>query len=262
MSNNTEHEHKDECRRKLRHETNVLVISHLSDLHFLAQVNLWLSFFAAVYFAINIVCLIVISLPESVPEEVFHNIEFGSAMVFSLVQLLSIMYSPERHFVSPLVLKTVVLLNLVTAVVAAILVFIALETFETASHVVEYTNEFFMALVDMLMAIQLIRGLIRTNKTTKCSSAVWVLCASIVALGLACAQLAVFFGQGFDEDGESLGALQSHYIEFTLGSTSAVITFWYCMDNKFLIDHDRDEIKFECPAEIRGKQTLDIEAGQ
>ena len=52
--------------------------------------------------------------------------------------------------------------------------------------------------------------------------------ASIVAL----VQLAVYNGMGKDGNGDMVGEVAAHYLEFTFGIISSLIAFWFVMDNK------------------------------
>lgn len=92
--------------------------------------------------------------------------------------------------------------------------------FEIISHEIEYLNELTMSFVDLVL--------------------LWSLCqfqgTSVVMAGIASAvaliQLAVYNGMGRTDDGDMVGEVAAHYLEFTFGIISSLIAFWFCMDNK------------------------------
>jgi hypothetical protein len=49
---------------------------------------------------------------------------------------------------------------------------------------------------------------------------------------------------GTSDDGERLGEKPAHYCEFAFEIISAVVTFLFCIDSKFVIDHEIDSILF------------------
>jgi len=85
---------------------------------------------------------------------IFHVLEFWATFVFSLVQAYALTLSPkpaEAVTTNPGLLKLVLFLSVSLTFVPALLVSIDLETFEMASHQLEYLNEFLMAFVDMVL---------------------------------------------------------------------------------------------------------------
>ena len=91
----------------LRHETNVIVLARLNLLHKLASVNLWLALASILYFSVCLVLLVVSVWPEEgiVDDAVYHYLDFSSTFLFSLVEVLTLLYSPERRFRSPILLR-------------------------------------------------------------------------------------------------------------------------------------------------------------
>ena len=47
---------------------------------------------------------------------------------------------------------------------------------------------------------------------------------------------------GIEPDGEHNGEVPAHYLEFAFEMLSAIVTFWFCMDNKLRCDTMRLDI--------------------
>ena len=230
----------------------VLVLARLQHLGTLSHINTLLAIAAVVYFGVNVVCCIlnthnldpVACNPTVTTEEcrgmqpiasaqLFHKLEFGSTFLFAVVETLSILYSPKRQFENPLLLKALTFFNMAATFIAAALVFINVEAFEVPSHQLEYTNGLSMALVDLLMAVQLVRG--HTKSTPKTNELLYAF-LGFAPLCVAATMLAVYDGMGETEDGDRLGEKPAHYFEFIFEMISATITFWFCMDNRLRCD--------------------------
>ena len=230
----------DECcehLKPLRKETNILVLVRLNDLKFLRDVNIWLAIGATAYFGVNVVCTVLNSFsrgewpgeaectlnPSDCPvttDQIFHRTEFGTTWLFSIIEVLAIIYSPDRQFEAELLLKFLVFWNVAASFVPAMLVFINLEMFEVPSHQLEYANGFAMAGVDMLMGIQLMReyrkavlqhqehkldpGARRSRceapaKPSFCKGMVIPALMGLIPLSVTAAMLAVYNGMGITE---------------------------------------------------------------
>ena len=111
--------------------------------------------------------------------------------------------------------------NIVAACLPAVLISMNCEYFEIISHEIEYCNELTMSFVDLVLLWSLCQFEVGT-------SAFMSGIASIVAL----IQLAVYNGMGRDDEGDMIGEVPAHYLEFAFEIISSLIAFWFVMDNK------------------------------
>ena len=111
--------------------------------------------------------------------------------------------------------------NIVAACLPAVLISMNYEYFEIISHEIEYCNELTMSFVDLVLLWSLCQFEVGT-------SAFMSGIASIVAV----IQLAVYNGMGRDDEGDMIGEVPAHYLEFAFEIISSLIAFWFVMDNK------------------------------
>jgi hypothetical protein len=65
-----------------------------------------------------------------------------------------------------------------------------------------------------------------------------------VAAVIAITQIVIYNGMGVTPSGDKVGERLAHYCEFTFEIISALITFWFCVDNKFIADREIDQIMY------------------
>ena len=114
---------------------------------------------STLYLGVNLVCFVLTTYDNdcfpcpaaATSGKTYHRLEFAATFCFAVVGTLSLVYSPERRFASPLVLKALVFFNINATFVAALFVFINVEKFETLSHEIEYANELTATLVDAMI---------------------------------------------------------------------------------------------------------------
>jgi hypothetical protein len=158
-------------------------------------------------------------------------LEFWGTLFFSVVLCISLTSTPKsilNIYDNPLTLRLVLFFNIVAASIPAVLVTLNYEYFEILSHEIEYLNEVTMSFVDLV----LLWSLCRIEGQT---STVWMACiASLISL----CQLGLYNCRGRTEDGEMIGEVPAHFLEFSFAIISSLITFWFCMDNKvsFFVD--------------------------
>ena len=103
----------------------------------------------------------------------------------------------------------------------------------------EYSNEITMTFVDMVLLTSLIRsararGEFGTGKLSRdlLSTGGMVAVSALIAI----TQISIYNGMGETKDGDKIGEKAAHYCEFSFEIISALITFWFCMDNKLVAD--------------------------
>jgi hypothetical protein len=220
----------------LRRDTNVLVLQRLFELRSISSMNLALALASVMYLGVNLVCAILVGYdndcypcPESATsDQLFHQLEFGSTFVFAIVTTLSLIFSPERQFGSPLLLKALVFVNVGNTFVAALLVFVNVHKFETLAHEIEYANELTMAVSEFLLAAAVV-GFTPTNNERLLIGAV------IFAMLIATTQLALY-------NLPWAGERPAHYLEFFFSGACAAVTFTFCIDSMMLADRLKQEI--------------------
>lgn len=122
---------------------------------------------------------------------------------------------------NPNVLRLVLFFNIAAASFPAVLISMNYEYFEILSHEIEYCNELTMSFVDLVLLWNLCQ--FETGTST-----VLTVIATLVAL----VQLAVYNGMGRDENGDMIGEVPAHYLEFAFEIASSLIAFWFVMENK------------------------------
>lgn len=229
----------------LNSTSNMLVLVRANELIAMSRVNTCLALLAVLYFATNLVCAILNSYdndcdpkakgcsPATTPL-IFHNLEFWATFFFNMVDLLALSYSPRTlssRYQHPVFLKLMVLANVGISFLSCLLVAINLDKFEILSHELEYTNELTLTIFDACIVLNLTQR--RSREPSQAGSDALVAVASLVlALFVAATQLGIYNLSGWTADGDSKGEKAAHYLEFAFGAVSAIVTFWFTMDNR------------------------------
>lgn len=197
--------------------------------------NLALSLCSVVYMSISIVCFILNGFDRKggdpvITDEHFHELEFWATFFFNVVQVLALVSAPkvlvDSHF-GVVFLKMVFLVQIGGSFISALLVTINLEWFEVPSHELEYTNEFSMAFVDLVLLTSQFRnigGSSLENRAIARSDSSVLFLTVLSAILIAAVPLGIYNMLG------SKGETFAHYFEFSFGIFSAGITFWFTMD--------------------------------
>ena len=203
--------------RTLRYDTNVLVLQRLNELSTISVVNLALAIACVMYLGSTVVLLIFTMVPGTTSDSQIHRLEFGGTFIFTLVTTLALIFSPERKFHSPLLLKVLVLVNVCSSFVAFLLVYISLSSFERLAHEIEYANELCTAVVDVLIILTLeLKGDAALQRRQRSKLAILGLLAVCVPV----LQLTVY-------NSAWGGEIRARYVEFCFNSTSAAVSFWF-----------------------------------
>jgi len=251
--------------------SNVLVLFELEQLTKLSTINLALCLFSLMYVAVNSVGFFWNCQPKEYRESIevpMHNLEFWATLMFALVEVLALIYSPRgwssiAKNSNPLMLKVIVFLNVVTACVSPLLYSLDPKGNEWVSHEVEYANEVCTAFIDLV----LLRTLVMYKRPLPPSSDAKSPGLSyrplddggdldqpgpaasfsdntsfffmFAAFLFAVSQTIVY---NFCDNGEQL----AHYMEFIFGICAGGISFWFCMDNKLRADNRIENIICGC----------------
>ena len=250
---------KHDCQLEdceLMFDQNVLILHKLRTLHSTSQFNEGLALLTLVYFGINVVCSVLNGLnnndadcgdPRSLyiarcgsptSDYAFHNIEFWATFVYALLQVLALTHSSKNLSTiasNTTLLKVGLFIEVVATFVPAMMVAIDLGTFEVLTHEIEYANELVITFIDLVMLHSLVRGARGDRGRVNNQSPRTQFAALAVGAIVAIVQLCVYNGMGW-EDGDPNGETLAHYFEFTFEALSAGVTFWFCMDNKFVAD--------------------------
>lgn len=258
-----DHERCEHCQ-PLRMDTNVLVLARLTVLNKLSDYNLVFSLCSLLFLAVNVVLMVVtirvISFGESLVDPgVFHTLDFGSTFLFSLVEVLTLVYSPERRFSSPTLLKFLMFVNVCSTFTALLFITLNRSVFERLSHNIDYFNELSMALIDALLVSTILIAPMESPTPAEDRPG-WCVCfvrpklavaaATLIPILISGTQLMVYNAFGVDTKGHVLGERAAHVLEFAFNAIGATINFWFCLDSKFLADQLTRQIML-APDEMR-----------
>lgn len=230
----------------LRHETNILVLARLNVLQRLSDINVGLALASIVYFAVSLVLLLVSAWPGDhlVDGGVFHTLDFGSNFWFSLTEALTLLYSPERKFSAPMLLRVLIFCSVCSTFVGFLLIQLNRTVFEVVAHNIDYLNDFTVALVDSLLVSTVVRSpashpgraLPPRGKPCESYGKQIALLATFVPVTLSFLQVTVYNGLGVDLRGHLLGERPAHVLEFIFDAFGAAINFWFCLDSRMVAE--------------------------
>mmetsp|Transcript_16688 Transcript_16688/g.25317 ORF Transcript_16688/g.25317 Transcript_16688/m.25317 type:complete len:305 (-) Transcript_16688:71-985(-) len=228
-------------QRILNSSQNVLLVYRLNEMRSLERVNFTLAIACLVYCSINIALIIVNHVNSQNPgdppisEKAFHLLEFWATFCFAIVTTISLTATPKsilNIYNNPLTLRLVLFFNIVASAMPAMLMTLNTEYFDVMSHQIEYLNELTMSFIDLVLLWSLCKF--------EGANAIMAVIASIVA----CVQLAIYNGMGRTDNGEMIGEVPAHFLEFTFGIISSLIGFAFCMDNKFVCKKEIGQILY------------------
>ena len=236
--------------------SNVLLLYRMNELQHLGRVNFGLAVGTLLYLATNVVLFTFNAMDRNDdacgdPEGIkyarcgspvsplqFHIYEFWAGFLFACIEATSLIFTPRAlSTVSkrPGLLRTVLMFDIMSTFIAAVLVTFNLDVFEVPAHEIEFSNELTLALVSIIFLRSLTRG--RDEKG--------VLVASMIAICAPLFQLAVY------NSPLKYGEQYAHAVEFTFGAANCFVTFWFCLDNWFVAEEELRCIKYGDPVSCR-----------
>eukprot|EP00538_Stauroneis_constricta_P004749 CAMPEP_0119554674 /NCGR_PEP_ID=MMETSP1352-20130426/7083_1 /TAXON_ID=265584 /ORGANISM="Stauroneis constricta, Strain CCMP1120" /LENGTH=450 /DNA_ID=CAMNT_0007601289 /DNA_START=172 /DNA_END=1524 /DNA_ORIENTATION=+ len=255
--------------------TNILVHFQLADLSGRSKTNLYLALVCLVVCAINMVLLLLNYLMHHPPffgdassskrpdvsHRTFHMIEFWTVFVYSIADAGALVTSPKTMlniYSKPLVLKLLLFCNIVASLVPAVLITLDTDYFERLAHELEYINEFTLSFIMLILLTSLLRqpeqvdnvsyggeddvgssnndgGVASSTNTTTTSYDP----SSIIMGASACATAVTTFAvYNFSKEE------YAHYWEFAFNILTSLVTFWFCMDNRFVAEMEIGQILY------------------
>ena len=236
--------------------SNVLLLYRMNELQHLGRVNFGLAVGTLLYLATNVVLFTFNAMDRNDdecgdPEGIkyarcgspvsplqFHIYEFWAGFLFACIEATSLIFTPRALATvskRPGLLRTVLMFDIMSTFIAAILVTFNLDVFEVPAHEIEFSNELTLALVNIIFLRSLARG--RGEKG--------VLVASLLAICAPLFQLAVY------NSPLKYGEQYAHAVEFTFGAANCFVTFWFCLDNWFVAEEELRCIKYGDPVSCR-----------
>lgn len=224
----------DDCA--LNSSSNILLLFRLEDFQRRSKLSFWLALVSLLCCGVNIVLVCLnytlnnVPNPPLVSDKTFHLTEFWSTFLYSLVEAYALVTSPKTMVTicnNTIFLKVLFFFNVVAALVPALLITMDLEYFETTAHEIEYINEFSLSLVSFV----LLGSLLVFNDGSSFGSIVLVSSSVVVAAVTFCV-----YNFGYEE--------YAHYLEFLFNILNCLITFWFCMDNRFVAEMEIGQILF------------------
>jgi hypothetical protein len=213
---------------------NVLVLYRLQDLQRVANVNLWLAFvclFCCGVYSVLLYLNYVMNQahPPSITHKTFHVIEFWTTCIYAVTEAHALVTTPKTMltiYQNPTRLKLLLFFNVVAALIPAVLVTLDLTSFEHLAHEIEFLNEIGISFVTMVLLLSLLRKQQTEPKA---------LGIGILSIAIACTTF-LTYNFGSEEN--------AHYFEFVFSLATALITFWFCMDNRFVAEMEIGQILF------------------
>jgi hypothetical protein len=213
---------------------NVLVLYRLQDLQRVANINLWLAFLCLFCCGVYLVLMYLNfkmhqANPPSITPKTFHVIEFWTTCIYAVTEAHALVTTPKTMltiYQNPTRLKLLLFFNVVAALIPAVLVTLDLTTFEHLAHEIEFFNEIGISFVTMVLLLSLLRKQQTEPK---------VLGFGILSIVIACTTF-LTYNFGSKEN--------AHYFEFVFSLATALITFWFCMDNRFVAEMEIGQILF------------------
>ena len=233
--------------------SNVLLQYTLQDLDRRAESNFWLGLICLGVCAVNVVlvylnwCMHHTHPHPKVSKRAFHLLEFWTSFVYAVTETFALVMSPKTMlhiYKKPNLLKLLLFFNVVNSMVPALFMTLDFNYFETLSHEMEFLNSFTLSFITMILVISLLNPPSIDEETN------WSLPPqnesesemdkSSIMMGCLACLVAVTNFIVYNE-GQHQAA---HYLEFTFNIIVSLITFWFCMDNRFVAQMEIGQILY------------------
>jgi Thioredoxin len=238
--------------------SNVLVQYTLQDLDRRAETNFWLGLLCLGVCSVNVVLIYLNYTKHHVDKEgnqphvskyAFHMLEFWTSHIYAIAEAFALVTSPKTMlhiYNKPNLLKLLLFFNVVNSMVPALLITLDFKYFEKTAHELEFINSFTLSFITMILLASLL------SPTSP---------QDLVNMGLSAAQ------EDSNSDQDNLSSLgmglvaclvaasnfviynagqeaAAHYLEFTFNIVVSLITFWFCMDNRFVAQMEIGQILY------------------
>jgi hypothetical protein len=219
--------------------TNVLVQYQLLDLSKRSETNFWLALICLAVCAINMVLMYLnwvlnnSKKPVAVENRTFHMIEFWTSFVYAIAEACALVTSPKTMlniYSKPLILKLLLFFNVVASLVPAILITLDTEYFERTAHELEFINEFTISFITLILLVSLLK---QDEEGAGFDFSPVVL--GLLGCGVAATTFTVY-NLSMEE--------YAHYLEFAFNIATSMVTFWFCMDNRFVAEMEAGQILY------------------
>ena len=252
-NNNNNNNNINNNNATVNDSSNVLLQYTLQDLDRRAESNFWLGLICLGVCAVNVVlvylnwCMHHADPHPKVSKRAFHLLEFWTSFVYAVTETFALIMSPKTMlhiYKKPNLLKLLLFFNVVNSMVPALFMTLDFHYFETLSHEMEFMNSFTLSFITMILVVSLL------NPPTIDEETDWNLPpqnesesemdkSSIIMGALACFVALtnfIVYNEGRHQ--------AAHYLEFTFNIIVSLITFWFCMDNRFVAQMEIGQILY------------------
>jgi len=191
--------------------------------------------------------------PPKVTHRNFHLLEFWTSCVYSIVETFALVMSPKTmlHIYSkPNLLKLLLFFNVVNSLVPALMMTLDFHYFEKMAHELEFINSFTLSFVTMILLASLLNPpsldeanlnlpFTQNNNNNSQQQLSNDDKSSIIMGFVACAVAASnFFIYNIGQHAAA------HYLEFSFNIVVSLVTFWFCLDNRFMAQMEIAQILY------------------
>lgn len=233
--------------------SNVLLQYTLQDLDRRSENNFWLGLICLGVCAVNMVlvylnwCMHYADPHPNISKKAFHLLEFWTSFIYAVTETFALIMSPKTMlhiYQKPNLLKLLLFFNVVNSMVPALLMTLDFHYFETVSHEMEFVNSFTLSFITMILVVSLLNPPSIDEETDwslppQSESELEMDKSSMIMGVVACLVALTNFIVYNRGDRQA-----AHYLEFSFNIIVSLITFWFCMDNRFLAQMEIGQILY------------------